>query len=120
MPPAATTSATVLLDCLSANQRALVSGRDQLPGKINYFRGNDPARWQTAIPTYAKVSYTDVYPGIELVYYGNQRELEYDFIVAPGADPDTIALAFEGADMLLVDREGNLILQTGAGQLTQR
>jgi hypothetical protein len=111
---------TLRMRVVGANQRAQVSGRDQLPGKVNYFRGNDPTRWQTQIPTYAKVRYEEVYPGIDLVYYGNPRELEYDFIVAPGAEPDAIALTFDGADTLEVDGDGNLILHTVGGQLTQR
>jgi hypothetical protein len=105
---------------VGANQRARVSGHDELPGKVNYLRGSDPTRWQTQVPTYAKVGYENVYPGIDLVYYGNQRELEYDFIVAPGADSGLIALTFEGADAMDVDGAGNLILQTGAGRLIQR
>ena len=64
-----------------------------LPGKANYFIGNDPARWKTEVPTFAKVRYPAVYPGIDVVYYGNQGRLEYDFIVSPGADPEAIALA---------------------------
>ncbi len=86
------------------------SGIEELPGKANYFIGDDPAQWRTAVPTYAKVHYRDVYPGIDLVYYGNQRQLEYDFVVAPGADPEKIALGFEGADKLEIDAQGDLVL----------
>jgi hypothetical protein len=110
----------VRMRVVGANARARVFGREQLPGNVNYFHGNDPTRWRTGIPTYAQVNYDDVYPGIDLVYYGNQRQLEYDFIVAPGADPRAIALTFEGADGLKVDAEGNLLLQIGDAQLTQR
>jgi len=68
-------------------------GADELPGKSNYFIGNDPQKWRTNVPTYAKVKYQGVYPGVDLVYYGNQGgQLEYDFVVAPGADPSAIAL----------------------------
>jgi hypothetical protein len=67
---------------------------DQLPGTANYFIGNDPAKWRTSVPTYAKVKYAGIYPGIDLAYYGNQRQLEYDFIVAPGASPKPIRLQF--------------------------
>jgi hypothetical protein len=118
----ATTRKTALLrmQVVGANATAQPKGRDELPGRVNYFRGNDSARWRTGLPTYARASYEDVYPGIDLVYYGNQRQLEYDFIVGPGADPGTIALAFEGAQALEVDENGNLILQTGGGRVTQR
>jgi hypothetical protein len=70
---------------------------DQLPGKVNYFIGNDPTKWHREMPTFAKVRYPGVYPGIDVVYYGNQGRLEYDFIVTPGADPGAITLAFTGA-----------------------
>ena len=80
-----------------ANAKSSVSGLAELPGKVNYFIGNDPAKWHTNIPTYAKVQYSEVYPGVNLVYYGNQGQLEYDMVVQPGADPNQIKLAFEGA-----------------------
>jgi hypothetical protein len=97
-----------------------VTGREELPGKANYFIGNDPAKWRTDIPTYARVGYQDLYPGIDLVYYGNQRQLEYDFVVRPGADPARIVLGFEGADRLEVDTQGDLVLHTAAGAIRQR
>src|ERR1044072_3159451 len=67
-------------------RQARLTGLDELPGKSNYFIGNEPAQWHVNIPTYARVKYDDVYPGIDLVYYGNQQQLEYDFLVSPGAD----------------------------------
>ena len=76
----------------NANPAAKVTGVDELAGTSNYFIGNDPAKWRTNVPTYAKVKYEGIYSGIDLVYYGNQRQLEYDFIVAPGADPHRIAV----------------------------
>ena len=75
-----------------ANPNAPVRGLDQLPGKSNYFIGSDPNKWRIDVPTYAKVKYDNVYPGVDLVYYGNQRQLEYDFVVAPGVDPGVIVL----------------------------
>ena len=72
-----------------------ISGDDQLPGKVNYFIGKDPRRWWTDLPTYAKVRYADVYPGVDLIYYGNLSRLEYDFVVAPGADPNSTRLKFD-------------------------
>jgi len=65
---------------------------DELPGKSNYFIGNDPKKWRTNVPNYAKVKYANVYPGVDVVYYGNQGQLEYDFVVQPGADPRQIVL----------------------------
>ena len=73
-----------------------VEGREEQPGRSNYFIGSDPAGWHTGIPNYAQVAYGQVYPGVDLVYYGNQRRLEYDFVVAPGADPGLIRLELEG------------------------
>src|SRR5882672_6479114 len=86
------------MSLVGAARKPLVSGLEEQPGKANYFIGKDPAKWRTNVPTYAKVHYHDVYPGIDLVYYGNQRQLEYDFVVAPGADPRKVVLAFKGAD----------------------
>ena len=101
-----------------ANPR--VAGHKELPGKVNYFRGNDPRQWRTGISTYARVAYQNVYPGVDLVYYGNQQQLEYDFVVHPGTDPNVIALSFEGADQLKVDAQGELVLHAGAGEIRQR
>jgi len=95
-----------------SNADPRVSGVDQLPGVSNYFIGQDPQRWRTSVPTYRKVAYEDVYPGINLVYYGNQRQLEYDFVVSPGSDPRVIRLSVDGASKLTVDAEGNLVLHT--------
>jgi uncharacterized protein (TIGR03437 family) len=93
------------------------TGEEQLPGTANYFIGNDPAKWHTGVPTYAKVRYRDVYPGVDLVYYGNQRQLEYDFAVAPGADPKPIRLEFAGAKALRVGVDGGLVVTAGGGEI---
>src|SRR5690349_7227154 len=92
-----------------------VQGVAALPGKVNYFRGKDAAGWQTEVPTYQRVKYSAVYPGVDLVYYGQSQKLEYDFIVAPGADPGTIKLGFAGVEQTTVDAEGNLVLKTAGG-----
>jgi hypothetical protein len=86
------------------------SGMDQLPGVSNYILGNDPSKWHTAIPTYGRVRYSGVYPGVDLVYYGNHQQLEYDFVVAPGADTKPIRLHFAGARGLKLDADGNLAI----------
>ncbi|HKY42980.1 MAG TPA: SBBP repeat-containing protein [Pyrinomonadaceae bacterium] len=104
---------------VGANPQPPVTGLDELPGKVNYFIGSDPKKWRTDVPTYARVKYRDVYRGIDLIYYGNQRQLEYDFVVEPGADPNIITLGFEGADKLDVSAEGDLVMQTAGGEIRQ-
>jgi hypothetical protein len=108
-------SAVVRMKLVGANPAPHITGVEELPGTVNYFIGDDSTRWRSDVPTYAKVKYEEVYPGVDLVYYGNQRQLEYDFVLAPGADPKAITLAFEGADKLEVDAVGDLVLHT-AGQ----
>lgn len=117
-PPAP--AAVLRMQLLGANTNPSVTGQAPLPGKVNYFRGNDPKQWRTDISMYQRVQYKDVYPNIDLVYYGNQGQLEYDFIVAPGADPRTIRLAFEGADALTLDKAGNLVLEVAGEQVMQQ
>jgi N-acetylneuraminic acid mutarotase len=104
---------------IGGNPSAQVEGRDELPGKSNYFIGNDPTKWQTNVPNYQTVRYSDIYPGIDLVYHGNQRQLEYDFVVAPQANPRSIKLAFDGARRIRVDRNGDLLLSTANGKIRQ-
>ena len=87
---------------MGANRNSSVQGVDELPGKSNYFLGNDPAQWRVDVPNFAKVKYWGAYPGTDLVFYGNQRQLEFDFVVAPGSDPRKIRLAFPGADKLRI------------------
>jgi len=84
------------MSLVGGNRNAQVTGLDELPGRANYFIGDDPAKWRTNVPTYSRVKYEGVYPGVDLVYYGNQGRLEYDFLVAPGADPNAIGLALDG------------------------
>ncbi len=112
-------SVALRMSLVGAARKPVVSGREELPGKANYFIGKDPAKWRTNVPTYAKVEYRDVYPGVDLVYYGNQRQLEYDFVVAPGADPQKIVLSFKGADKLEIDAEGDLVLHAPGGDIRQ-
>lgn len=107
----------VRMKLVGAQPDRQISGLDKLPGKSNYFIGNDPKTWRTDISHYAKVKYEDVYPGIDLVYHSDRGKLEYDFIVAPGADPGSIKLAFEGAQKMEIDAEGQLRLFTSTGQL---
>jgi hypothetical protein len=108
-----------------ANPAAKITPLDPLSGKSNYFIGSDPSKWHTNIPTYGKVRYEDVYPGIDLVYYGNQRQLEYDFVVKPGVDPHAISLQVSAADSqstagdprLKIVSDGELVVETDHGEL---
>ena len=101
----------------NANPQTKVTGVDELAGKNNYFIGNDPAKWRTNVPTYGKVKYEGIYSGIDLIYYGNQRQLEYDFIVAPGADPRRIAFDVRGAKRIRRDADGDLVLKMGENEI---
>ena len=105
------------LKLLGANTAPRAEGEEQLPGKVNYFIGNDRDQWRRNIPTYRKTHYTDVYPGIDVVYYGNQRQLEYDFVLAPGADPKLIKFKVEGARHIHLDSKGNLLLALKHGEV---
>ena len=100
----------VRLKMLGANATPQAGGQEKLPGRVNYFTGNDQSKWRRNIPTYRRVYLKDVYRGIDLVYYGKQRQLEYDLIVAPGANPKLIRFAVEGADRIRIDKTGRLLL----------
>ena len=105
---------SVRMTLVGANPAAAVAGSDRLPGISNYFIGNDPSKWHTGIPQFAGVHYESVYPGMDLVFYGSQGHLEYDFKVAPGADPAQAELQFDGAAKLELSH-GDLVLKgTGA------
>jgi hypothetical protein len=112
-----TASALLRMKLRNANPAAKVTGVDELAGTSNYFIGNDPAKWRSNVPTYAKVKYEGIYSGIDLVYYGNQRQLEYDFIVAPGADPHRIAFEVSGAQSIRRDPQGDLVLKMPEGEI---
>ena len=88
---------------IGSNPRVAVEGIDRLPGITNYFIGNNPEKWRTNIPNYSRVRYRDIYPGIDLVYYGNPEQLEYDVVVAPGVDPQSFLMTFDGADQLSIN-----------------
>ena len=100
-----------------ANPNAEIEGVDQLPGKSNYYIGNDPKKWRTDVPSYARVKYSGIYPGVDLVFYGNQRRLEYDFVIAPGADPSVIAFDVEGAKKMRINSHGDLVLRVPDGEV---
>lgn len=104
---------------VGARRNALSHGDQLLPGTSNYFIGQDKSHWHTGIPNFARVRYSQIYPGVDVVYYGNQRRLEYDFVVAPGADPAQILLRFQGVDSLAIDASGDLVLRTQGADIRQ-
>jgi len=110
-------NATVQFTLVGATQSPTVVGEDPQPGRVNYFFGNDPTKWHTDVPTYGRVRYKNVYPGIDLLYYGNRRQLEYNFEVQPGSDPRRIQFEIRGARQIELDPEGNLVLRLGNGEI---
>jgi beta-propeller repeat-containing protein len=111
--------AAVRMSLVGSKTPGRLLGLDELPGKSNYFIGDDKCKWLANVPNYSKVKYEQVYPGIDLIYYGNQRQLEYDFHVAPGANPAAIRISFEGAKNIRVDNGGDLAIETAGGNLRQ-
>lgn len=105
---------------VGGNPKSRISGRDPLPGTSNYLLGNNPSKWHSKVPGYSSVLCHDVYPGIDLAYYGNDGGLEYDFVVRPGANPGAIRLAFSGQDHIEVGKNGDLRLSTKSGNVTHR
>jgi hypothetical protein len=110
-------SATVRLTLGGSNPRTPIESVDVQPGSSNYLIGSDPSKWHRNIPRYARVKYSAVYPGIDLVYHGNQSDLESDYVLAPHADVTRIDMRIEGASELYLDSRGNLIISTGAGNV---
>ncbi|HYE73075.1 MAG TPA: hypothetical protein VEF04_07090, partial [Blastocatellia bacterium] len=104
---------------IGANQTPKLRGLERLPGHSNYFIGNDQSRWQSNVPNFSRVEYVEIYRGINLIFYGQQRQLEYDFVVQPGADPNKIKFSFEGYQRIKLDQAGNLVLETNDGQVIQ-
>src|ERR1051326_1420862 len=105
------------MQLVGSNPYTQIHADGLLRGKINYLLGNDSAQWRTGLSVYSKVRLDDVYPGINLVYYGNQHQLEYDFIIAPGADPENIALHFDGIDQIEINKDGDLVLSLGGDEI---
>lgn len=104
---------------VGANPNSQMQPQEKLPGTVNYLLGDDPNQWRQNIPTFAKIQSTQVYPGIDLVYHGTAGLLEFDFVVAPGADFRRIQLAFEGAEKLELDAHGDLVFRMPGGELRQ-
>ena len=111
------TMSSVRMALVGANTSSEVIGSDKLHSVSNYFIGNNPSRWHSNVPQFARVRYQAVYPGIDLIYYGRQGQLEYDFEVAPGADPKQVALQFDGSDKTTLSPSGDLVLITASGNV---
>ncbi|MFQ6009213.1 MAG: SBBP repeat-containing protein, partial [Candidatus Zixiibacteriota bacterium] len=106
-------------DFVGSNPTPRVVGEGLLDYKCNYFLGNDPAKWRTDVPNYSAIVYQDIYPGIDLKYYGSGKQMEYDFIVSPGADFSQIRIQYEGVKSLSVDGAGCLVVETEWGTVTE-
>lgn len=114
------TAGYVHLKLLGASPHARISAADRLPGYTSYFLGNDPAQWRTKIPSFARLRYHEIYPGIDLSYYGRQGQLENDFMLAPGSDPKLIRLGLEGARSVHLNAAGDLVLSVNGGSVYLR
>lgn len=110
-------SSELQLRLLGANEDAKATGIGKQPGRSNYFIGNDPTKWRRGIAHYSRVKMTSVYPGVDLVFYGNPQQLEYDFVLAPGADAKAIRWELAGAKKIWVNRAGDAVLRTAAGDV---
>lgn len=118
---ASSTGAVVRMRLIGADPKVRIVGAEELPGKSNYLIGNNPKKWRTDVPNYAKVKYRGVYPGVDLVYYGNQRQLECDFVVAPGADPATIRLGIDARNSKVeIAKNGDLVIRLGEKEVRFR
>ncbi len=113
--------AVLRMRLLGANRSPAIAGEDVAQARANYFRGDDPQKWRTEVPRFERVRYSQVYPGVDMLYYGQQQQLEYDFEVAPGADTRQIVLEFTGVGRVKVERAtGELVLKTAGGEVRQR
>jgi len=110
-------NAVVRMHLAGGNSPAKIEGGDSLPGVANYFLGNDPGKWSTGVPRFGRVAYQDIYPGVNLAFHGRGQELEFDFVVAPGANATPIAFRFSGNRGLKTDDAGNLIVTSAAGNV---
>ncbi len=112
-----TDSAVLRMKLVGGNAEAL-SGEQKLQGKVNYLVDDDRSKWRTNIPTFRKVHYDNVWPGVDLLWYGTQKELEYDFIIKPGGDVSQVRLSFAGVDQMRIDESGNLMLKSNGEEVT--
>jgi hypothetical protein len=112
--------ASVAMQLIHANPTAHPVGHGVRAGQVNYLTGSDRSLWRTGLPTYDRVTYEHLYAGIDLIYYGREGEVEYDFRVAAGADPGAIRMRYSGADAICIDAAGDLVLTTAAGEIRHR
>ena len=110
-------TASITMKLAGGNPQPQIGTQNELPGRSNYFIGNDPRQWQTGVKQYASVSYRDVYPGVDMAFHGQQRQLEFDFVVAPGASTAPIGFDIAGAAKISTDADGNLELASKAGNV---
>jgi hypothetical protein len=110
-------NANLQFTLVGAAQNTAAIGEDPQPGRVNYFLGNDPSKWQMNVATYTRIRYPSVYPGIDLLFYGNRQQLEYDFSVQPGADPQKIEFQIQGAQQIQLDAQNNLVLKLQNGEI---
>src|SRR6266481_9028792 len=116
-PPRKINQARLTMTFAGANPKPEIEGIDALSSVANYFVGNKPSQWRTSISTYGKVKYNDLYSGVDLVFYGSQKQVEYDFLVKLHADPKVIAISFSGIDSLEIDKEGGLVAHLAGGDV---
>jgi hypothetical protein len=114
-----TAAGRVRISLAGGNPDSTLEAEEPLPGRTDYILGNRPGQWKLGVPHFGRVRYRSAYPGIDLVYYGNGRQLEYDFVVSPGADPSSIRVRFQGAQSVRVDNSGSLVVTVGGRELRQ-
>ncbi len=117
LPAAEKNKSNIRLEFIGASTGAQLTGLDEQRGKVNYFLGRDASRWHTNVPTYGKVAARGIYPGVDLVFYGNERALEFDLIVKPGGNPRAIRLRVGGADSVKIDGGGDVLVRRGQAEL---
>jgi fibronectin type 3 domain-containing protein/photosystem II stability/assembly factor-like uncharacterized protein len=110
-------SSVIRIRFVGVNQESQLRGLEEKTSRVNYLYGSNPSKWHYGVPTYARVRYEAIYPGIDLVFYGNDGHLEYDIVVSPGGDPELVQLELEGADKIELDSSGDLVLSTASGEI---
>ncbi|MBI3193160.1 MAG: hypothetical protein HYZ34_01690, partial [Ignavibacteriae bacterium] len=109
-------SHSLKISFVGANTHPIITPEEQAVSKVNYFKGKDPSKWKTGVSNFLRIRYHNIYDGIDLVYYGNGKQLEYDFVVHPGADPNSIRIHYEGSEEALALLEnGSVAIRTSVG-----